>query len=168
MGSKSFKTIRTLIVLLTAITVLIIGLTALSGYGLHLPFLYSVGGTNMSLLSATGLALVAISLLFIGLSGIGEASKIPLWEKLQEILVADLTHPHDKYKETDKLLAELLDKPDLQTVEHKTLLKEQLLARSTDMSIEISTYERKSARILLEIMDRVFAKKEEENDSNNS
>lgn len=154
-----FKKVRVVAILTLAGGGLLVGLLALTGYAFHAPMLHQVRGTNLSLLAATLLSAGFATLLLIGTMGLGTPPS--LLARLMEGLVTELTHPHPRYAETDELLQEMMETPNRQSPENRAKLKTLLEARAVDMDPEITEAERKSANLMLSIMDFAVEDKSE-------
>lgn len=77
----------------------------------------------------------------------------PLWAQIQSRIVADLHHPHPRYKEMDVLL-ERLEALKI-TPEERIRLEALLIERSVDEHDDISEIQRKEAKLMNQVMDIV-------------
>jgi len=77
----------------------------------------------------------------------------PLWATVQKVISDELHHPHAQYAEMDTLL-ERLDNLTI-TTEERDRLKILLMQRSVDMDSDITESQRKSAKMMIDVMDKV-------------
>jgi hypothetical protein len=74
----------------------------------------------------------------------------PLWAQVQSRIAADLHQPHPRYAETDNLLAKL--EALTITPEERVRLNELLVARSKDMSEDVTDMQRREASLMIQVM----------------
>jgi hypothetical protein len=76
----------------------------------------------------------------------------PLWATLQKKLSADLTHPEAKFHAADELFRKL-EALTISATEREQL---ELVLRQRMVDADVSKEEQSSARIMLEVMDKVL------------
>jgi hypothetical protein len=84
----------------------------------------------------------------------------PLWARVQAQISNDLHHPHPRYKEMDRLL-EKLESLEIVPAE-RARLRQLLLERSKDMHPDITDEQRRSALIMIPVMEMVIKEKQTE------
>ena len=77
----------------------------------------------------------------------------PLWATVQKVISEELHHPHAQYAEMDLLLEKLEDL--IITPTERQRLKILLQQRSEDMDSNITESQRKSAKLMIDVMDKV-------------
>lgn len=85
---------------------------------------------------------------------IADVTAKPFWAAAQTKLVKDLTHPHERFKRPDRLLEKLEDLTI--TTEERVELHGILEERITTDDPEVNEAEKASAKIMLDIMDKVL------------
>src|SRR5207344_3449557 len=76
----------------------------------------------------------------------------PLWATLQKKLSADLTHPEAKFHAADELFRKL-EALTISATEREQL---ELVLRQRMVDADVSKEEQSSARIMIEVMDKVL------------